>query len=94
LIALPAVISVALVHELLTVTMSISCVQLNSTANETLRNLLASKSSRGSRSSTVDIVTLLSETARDPSCSVAFNSASLILNTSFFLEKLVGTRWI
>lgn len=41
------------------------------------------------RSGTLSMTDLLSFLARDPSLSLAFNYASLLLNTSFFLEGLV-----
>jgi hypothetical protein len=40
-------------------------------------------------SSGLDVTHLLTFTAREPSLSLAFNYASLLLNNSFFLEGLV-----
>jgi len=38
----------------------------------------------------LDVTYLLTQTARDPNLSVAFNYASLLLNNSYFLEGLVS----
>jgi superoxide dismutase, Fe-Mn family len=38
----------------------------------------------------VDVVSVLVHTAKEPSLSLAYNYASLLLNNSFFLESLVS----
>lgn len=40
----------------------------------------------------LDVTYLLTQTARDPTLSLAFNYASLLLNNSYFLEGLVCLR--
>ena len=64
---------------------------LANAANEILR---AANEARSQKGRPADIVTILSQAAREPTCGVAFNSASLILNSSFFLEKLVSRHSI
>ncbi len=45
-------------------------------------------------SQSLDLVKLLAFLARDPSLSLAFNYASLILNNSFFLQNMVRADFI